>query len=134
VADRGEHGKGSNKHGEECRRQIILVPVGTVIKDAESGEVIADLDSDNTELMAAKAGRGGLGNSNFATATRQAPKFAQPEKKEKEKWLVLELKLLADVGLIGLPMRANLLLYRSFLRQSLRLLIIPLRRSCRTWV
>jgi GTP-binding protein len=103
MADRGEHGKGSNKHGKNAEDKIILVPVGTVIKDAESGEVIADLDSDNTELMAAKAGRGGLGNSNFATATRQAPKFAQPGEEGEEKWLVLELKLLADVGLIGLP-------------------------------
>jgi len=77
-ADRGEHGKGSNKHGKNGHDKTILVPVGTLIKDAESGEIIADLDTENAEVMAAKAGRGGLGNAHFATATRQAPKFAQP--------------------------------------------------------
>jgi GTPase len=102
-ADRGEHGKGSNKHGKDGEDRIILVPVGTLLKDADSGEVIADLDAENSEVMAAKAGRGGLGNSNFATATRQAPKFAQPGEEGQERWLILELKLLADVGLIGLP-------------------------------
>ncbi len=102
-AERGEHGKGSNKHGKNGEDRIILVPVGTLVKDAESEEVIADLDSDNAELMAAKAGRGGLGNSHFATATRQVPRFAQPGEEGQEKWLILELKLLADVGLIGLP-------------------------------
>ena len=102
-ADRGEHGKGSNKHGKNGEDKTILVPVGTQIKNAESGEIIADLDTENAEVMAAKAGRGGLGNAHFATATRQAPKFAQPGEEGEEKWLVLELKLLADVGLIGLP-------------------------------
>jgi GTP-binding protein len=102
-ADRGEHGKGSNKHGKDGEDLIILVPIGTLLKDAESGEVIADLDTADEEVMAAKAGRGGQGNSHFATATRQAPKFAQPGEEGEEKWLILELKLLADVGLIGLP-------------------------------
>lgn len=102
-AGRGEHGKGSNKHGKNADDMIILVPVGTIVKDDESGEIIADLDHADAEFTAAKAGRGGLGNSNFATATRQAPKFAQPGEEGEEKMLVLELKLLADVGLIGLP-------------------------------
>ena len=102
-AERGEHGKGSNKHGKDGDDRIILVPVGTIVQDAESGEVVADLDAENSEVVAAKAGRGGLGNSNFATATRQAPRFAQPGEEGQEKLLVLELKLLADVGLIGLP-------------------------------
>jgi len=102
-AQRGEHGKGSNKHGKDGQDRTIPVPVGTLIKDAESGEIIADLDTDNAEVMAAKAGRGGLGNAHFATATRQAPKFAQPGEEGQQRWLVLELKLLADVGLIGLP-------------------------------
>ncbi len=102
-AERGEHGKGSNKHGKDGEDRTILVPVGTLVKDAESEEVIADLDAENAQVMAAKAGRGGLGNSNFATATRQAPRFAQPGEEGQERWLILELKLLADVGLIGLP-------------------------------
>ncbi|MDI6727749.1 MAG: GTPase ObgE [Thermodesulfovibrionales bacterium] len=102
-AQRGEHGKGSNKHGRDGEGRIILVPVGTLIKNAETEEVIADLDHHDAEVVAAKGGRGGLGNAHFATPTRQAPKFAQPGEKGEEKWLVLELKLLADVGLIGLP-------------------------------
>ncbi len=102
-AQRGEHGKGSNKHGRDGEGRIILVPVGTLIKNAETEEIIADLDHHDAEVVAAKGGRGGLGNAHFATPTRQAPKFAQPGEKGEEKWLVLELKLLADVGLIGLP-------------------------------
>lgn len=102
-AQKGEHGKGSNKHGRDGEGRIILVPVGTLIKNAETEEVIADLDHHDAEVVAAKGGRGGLGNAHFATPTRQSPKFAQPGEKGEEKWLILELKLLADVGLIGLP-------------------------------
>jgi GTP-binding protein len=102
-AERGEHGKGSNKHGRNGEDKIIFVPVGTLVKEAETETVIADLDYDGKEVIVAKGGRGGLGNSHFATATRQAPKFAQPGEKGAEKQLILELKLLADVGFIGLP-------------------------------
>lgn len=102
-ARRGEHGKGSNKHGKNGEDRIIPVPVGTIVKEAETGAVIADLDYEGAESVVAKGGRGGLGNAHFATPTRQAPKFAQPGETGEEKWLVLELKLLADVGLIGLP-------------------------------
>jgi GTP-binding protein len=102
-AKRGEHGKGSNKHGKDGEDRIIPVPIGSFIKDAETGEIIADLDHEDAEAIAAKGGRGGLGNSHFTTSTRQAPRFAQPGEEGEEKWLVLELKLLADVGLIGLP-------------------------------
>lgn len=102
-AQRGEHGKGSNKHGKDGEDKIISVPVGTLIKDAETGEIIADLDYHNAEVIAARGGRGGFGNAHFATPTRQAPKFAQRGEDGQERWLVLELKLLADVGLVGLP-------------------------------
>ncbi|MCC6346358.1 MAG: GTPase ObgE [Nitrospirales bacterium] len=102
-AGRGEHGMGSNKHGKDGKSLEIPVPVGTLVKDAESGAVLADLDKEGAEIVVAKGGRGGLGNSHFATATRQAPRFAQPGEPGEEKWLVLELKLLADVGLVGLP-------------------------------
>ncbi len=102
-AERGEHGKGSNKHGRDGIDRVIPVPVGTMIKDAESGQIIADLDHEGAEVIAARSGRGGLGNSHFATSTRQAPRFAQPGEPGEEKWLELELKLLADVGLVGLP-------------------------------
>jgi GTP-binding protein len=103
IADRGEHGKGSNKHGKDAEDKIIMVPVGTIVKDVLAGEIIADLDEEGADFLAAKAGRGGQGNSHFATATRQAPNFAQPGEEGEEKELELELKLLADVGLIGLP-------------------------------
>lgn len=102
-APRGEHGKGSNKHGKDGGDLTIPVPVGTVIRDGETGEPVADLDHEGAEVVAAAGGRGGLGNAHFATATRQAPKFAQPGEPGQERSLVLELKLLADVGLIGLP-------------------------------
>lgn len=102
-AERGEHGKGSNKHGKNGEDLIIPVPVGTIVKDEDTDEVIADLDHEDAEATAVRGGRGGLGNSHFATSTRQAPKFAQPGEAGEEKRLVIELKLLADVGLIGLP-------------------------------
>lgn len=103
LAGRGEHGKGSNKHGCDGEDLIIQVPVGTLIKDADTDEIIYDLDSNGMEVTLVSGGRGGLGNAHFATSTHQAPKFAQPGEPGSERWIILELKLLADVGLIGLP-------------------------------
>lgn len=102
-AENGHHGQKKKMHGKDGKDLVINVPVGTVVKDALTGEVIADLDRDGVDETAAAGGRGGLGNSHFATATRQAPKFAQPGEGGQERTLILELKLLADVGLIGLP-------------------------------
>ncbi len=102
-AERGHHGKGKNMHGSNGKDLIVNVPVGTVIKDALTNELIADLDKDGMEIIVARGGKGGLGNAHFVTPVRQAPKFAQPGEKGEEKSLILELKLLADVGLIGLP-------------------------------
>lgn len=102
-AKRGQHGMGSDKHGCDGEDMTITVPLGTLIKDADTGEVVADLTQDNQEAVAVKGGRGGLGNAHFATATKQAPRYAQPGEPGEERWLVMELKLLADVGLIGLP-------------------------------
>ncbi|HHW19775.1 GTPase ObgE [Thermodesulfovibrio thiophilus] len=102
-AERGEHGKGSNMTGRDGEDLIIKVPVGTVIKNMETNKIIADLDEEGKSIVIAKGGRGGLGNAHFATSTNQAPRYAQPGQKGEELWIILELKLLADVGLIGLP-------------------------------
>ena len=103
VAQRGEHGKGKNQAGKDGEDLIIEVPVGTVVKDAESGEVICDLVEDGQRCVVAKGGRGGRGNAWFATPTNQAPKYAEKGQKGEERWLILELKLIADVGIVGLP-------------------------------
>jgi GTP-binding protein len=102
-AKNGQNGMGKKMHGKDSSDLVITVPAGTVIKDADSSEVIADFTKDGDYYIAAKGGRGGLGNAHFATSTKQVPRYAQPGENGEEKWLILELKLLADVGLIGFP-------------------------------
>lgn len=102
-AESGENGSGSHCHGKSGEDLYIKVPVGTIIKDAQTGKVVADISEKGQKELVLKGGRGGKGNSHFATSTRQAPRFAQDGEKGKEKELILELKLLADVGLIGFP-------------------------------
>src|SRR5690606_40711913 len=102
-AERGQNGMGQDRNGRKGEDVRLRVPVGTLIKDAETGEVLCDLAEPGQVFLAAKGGRGGLGNMNFATSTRQAPDFAQPGTPGEKRDLVLELKLLADVGLIGYP-------------------------------
>jgi GTP-binding protein len=102
-AKRGQHGMGKKMHGSDGEDVLIPVPIGTVLKNAETEEPLADLDSEGMEFVAARGGRGGLGNAHFATPTRQAPRYAQPGEPGEERDLIVELKLLADVGLIGLP-------------------------------
>lgn len=102
-ADSGKDGTGGRSAGKKGEDIIIEVPVGTVIKDRDSGRIIGDLNHDEETCVVAKGGRGGLGNMNFSTSTRQAPRFAQGGSKGEQKTLVLELKLLADVGLLGFP-------------------------------
>jgi GTP-binding protein len=99
----GQHGMGSDCNGRSSEDLVLRVPAGTLVKDAKTGELLADLSVPGAELVAAKGGRGGLGNINFATSTRQTPRFAQEGTKGEERDLVLELKLLADVGLVGFP-------------------------------
>jgi GTPase len=102
-AGRGEHGRGSNQSGAGGADATIEVPIGTVIKDRDSGELLADLVGDGATAIIARGGRGGRGNQHFATPTRQAPRFAEPGGEGVELHIQLELKLLADVGLVGLP-------------------------------
>lgn len=102
-AERGQHGMGSNCSGHAGKDVEIPLPIGSVIKDRATGEIVADLSTDEERVVVAKGGRGGQGNQHFATATRQAPRFAQDGEEGEERELVIELKLIADVGLIGLP-------------------------------
>ncbi len=102
-AKRGEHGRGKDQHGKNAEDLMIPVPLGTIIKDQETGEVLGDLTKDGETLIVAKGGNGGKGNARFVTSTNQAPKTAEPGGEGEEKTLLLELKLLADVGIIGFP-------------------------------
>ena len=102
-AQNGNNGEGSNKYGRGGEDLTIKVPIGTVIKDATTNEVLADLSQEGQRELVLKGGRGGKGNTHFATSTRQAPRFSQDGENGEEKELILELKLLADVGLIGFP-------------------------------
>ena len=103
AAEPGEEGGKKNCHGKNGADLILKVPEGTVIKDAESGKVIADMSGENRRQVILKGGRGGLGNQNFATSTMQAPKYAQPGGEAIEIEVQLELKVIADVGLVGFP-------------------------------
>jgi len=103
VAKHGGYGGGSNKTGRNSEDIVIIVPVGTIVKDAKTSEILADLVTHGQECIVAKGGKGGKGNAFFATSTHQTPHFAQPGMPGEEREIQLELKLLADVGIIGFP-------------------------------
>lgn len=103
VAKNGQEGGKRRCHGADADDLIVKVPPGTVIKDDETGKVIADMSGDNKREIILKGGRGGQGNMHYATATMQVPKYAQPGKPGRELWVRLELKVIADVGLVGFP-------------------------------
>ena len=103
FAKNGEEGRGKEQSGADAENIIIRVPVGTIVYDAETRDVVVDLDAENREHTLAKGGRGGKGNAFFKTATNQAPRHAQPGEPGEERTFFLELKLLADVGLVGFP-------------------------------
>lgn len=102
-AERGTHGQGKDMHGRHGNDCSMEVPVGSLIKDSETGEILADLSHEGDTFLAAKGGEGGLGNSRFASGTNRTPRFATKGEAGEEKWLRVELKLMADVGLVGLP-------------------------------
>lgn len=102
-AGRGEHGMGSNRHGSSGEDAIVALPLGSVVTDADSGERLADLVRDGERVLLASGGNGGWGNQHFATPVRQAPRFARKGLPGEERRLAIELKLLADVAIVGLP-------------------------------
>ncbi len=102
-AEDGHGGEGANMTGAQGQDEIIEVPLGTVAKRAETGEVLCEINHDGEEVILSPGGRGGKGNAFFATSTQQAPQYAQPGEPGVEEWIILELKLLADVGLVGFP-------------------------------
>ena len=102
-ADDGNRGEGGVRSGANGKDIYLDVPLGTVIRDAETGEKLGEVLDEGQEVIIMKGGRGGLGNNNFKSPTNQAPRFAQPGEDGHESWIVLELKILADVGLVGFP-------------------------------
>ena len=103
TAQDGEPGGKRRCHGKDAKDIVLKVPEGTIIREAETNKIIADMSGDNTRQIVLKGGKGGLGNMHFATATMQVPKYAQPGKPAQELWVNLELKVIADVGLVGFP-------------------------------
>lgn len=103
IAEAGKNGEGGRRKGRDGQDIILEVPLGTVAKDAETREVRFEITEDGQEVILTPGGRGGLGNDHFKSATNQAPHFAQPGEEGIEEWIILELKLLADIGLVGFP-------------------------------
>lgn len=103
IAESGKAGEGGRRSGADGKDMILDVPLGTVAKDAETGEKRFEITEDGQEVILTRGGRGGLGNDHFKSSTNQAPHYAQPGEEGIEEWIILELKLLADVGLVGFP-------------------------------
>lgn len=103
IASNGEPGRGGLKTGAQGQDEILEVPLGTIAKDPETGEILAEVSEHGEEHILVPGGRGGLGNDHFKSATNQTPRYAQPGEDGLEEWVILELKLLADVGLVGFP-------------------------------
>jgi GTPase len=103
IAEPGGNGTSALKHGKNGKDEILDVPLGTVARDAETGEILMEITEDGEERVLVKGGRGGMGNAHFKSATLQTPRFAQPGEPGQDNWMILELKILADVGLVGFP-------------------------------
>lgn len=103
IAEAGHGGEGGRRKGSDGKDVVLEVPLGTLAKDAETGEVRCEITDEGQEIILSPGGRGGLGNDHFKSATNQAPHYAQPGEEGVEEWMILELRLLADVGLVGFP-------------------------------
>lgn len=103
MAEHGENGAGAMKTGSQGADVVLEVPLGTIARNADTSEIVAEITEDAQEAVILEGGRGGLGNTHFKTATNQTPRYAQPGEPSLEQWFILELKVLADVGLIGFP-------------------------------
>lgn len=103
IAEEGQNGSSANSFGKQGKDEILEVPLGTVARDAETGEIEFEITEDGQEVIIVPGGRGGLGNAHFKTSTKQTPRYAQPGEEGKSEWKILELKVLADVGLVGFP-------------------------------
>ena len=103
IAAAGDNGSSANSTGKQGKDEILEVPLGTVARDAETGELECEITEDGQEVILVPGGRGGLGNANFKSSTLQSPQFAQPGEQGRNEWKILELKVLADVGLVGFP-------------------------------
>ena len=125
-AEDGTGGNGANMTGADGKDEIIEVPLGTVAKDAETGEVLCEINDDAQEVILMQGGRGGKGNAYFATSTNRAPQHAQPGEPSQENWIILELKLLADVGLVGFPNAGKSTLLSVVSAAKPKLLTMPL--------
>jgi Predicted GTPase len=125
TAERGQHGKGSNKHGASGDDTILRVPLGTVVSDRDTGERLGDLTTPEERVLVARGARGGRGNARFVSSTNRAPRRADLGRAGAERWMHLELKLLADVGWSAFPMRESPRLSRGCPRPSPRSRTIP---------
>jgi len=103
IAEDGGPGSSSNSSGKQGKDELLEVPLGTIARDVETGEILFEIKEDGQEVIIMPGGRGGLGNANFKTSTKQSPRYAQPGEPGQMEWKVLELKVLADVGLVGFP-------------------------------
>jgi len=132
-AERGQHGMGKDMHGRRGDDLVLRLPAGTIVRDAETGELLADLKEQGQRVLAARGGRGGRGNARFAGAHNRVPRMAEKGEPGEEKWLKLELKLLADVGLVGFPNAGKSSLIARSAPPGPKSPIIPLRPSRLIW-